>query len=135
MARSVAAALKQGIRIETGGWLVCAAARARCGCFKARIAAPIWITRSASHQMAQRAASTAVICLAFASLASRAVLSWLLTPMRIMAESGATATVASPVTVTSFSIADDGSGASETLDTIDANRTRERIITSPARTH
>src|SRR5262245_39686156 len=55
--------------------------------------------------LALMAASTDVICFAFASPASRAVFSWLVTPIRMTAVSGATPTVASPVTVTVFSTA------------------------------
>jgi len=57
------------------------------------------------------AASTAVICLALSLLASRAVLPSLTTPMRITAASGSTDTVASPLTVTSFSTACADKGA------------------------
>ena len=52
-----------------------------CGCSDSR---EVWISRSAMPLLLM-AASTAVICFALASLASRAVLSWLLTPMRITA--------------------------------------------------
>jgi hypothetical protein len=83
------------------------------------------------------AASTAVIFLVFAALASRAVLPWLVTPMRITAESGATATVASPVTVTSLSTACAENEDNATAAMIKAE-IRMRTIglpISPARTH
>src|ERR1019366_153106 len=66
---------------------------------------------------------------AFASLAARAVLLWLVTPKRITAASGVAAIVASPVTVTSlssFSAAGAQRGASAAAAiTQAANRTRD----------
>ena len=88
----------------------------------------------ASMPFALMALSTAVICLALASLAARASLPWLVTPMRIIAVSGATATVASPVTVTSRSSASAGSGAAVSVATRRANRMRAGgMIISPER--
>jgi hypothetical protein len=80
--------------------------------------------------LALMAASTAVICFAFASPASRAVFSRLLTPIRITAVSGGTATVASPETVTSFSAACAAESASIAVSKI--GRKRDSDITSQA---
>lgn len=53
--------------------------------------------------LSRKAAIAACISLLLASLASSAVLPWLVTPARIIAISGATDVVASPVTVMNLS--------------------------------
>ena len=95
-----------------------------CGCSDSR---EVCTSRSAMP-VPLMAASTVVICLALASLASCAVLPWLVTPMRITAMSGATATVASPVTVTSFSAACADSGASAAAAIARAKRVRQIAV-------
>ena len=108
MARSRTAGKRPTSRILTVTWLLAWKPIRRaapvllgsyCGCSDSEV---VWISRSATP-LSLIAASTTVISRALASLAARAVLPWLETPRRIIALSGAAATVPSPVTVKSLS--------------------------------
>ncbi len=81
------------------GFLLCS----RIGCSESR---DVWISFSAMP-LSFSDASTAVISLALADIASRAVLAWLETPACRIAVSGALLMLASPVTETDGSFCSD----------------------------